>query len=299
MATDFLERVRDLPRLGLGVSTEYGAFGHEGTLDPKQLLDLDPRFAGFVEVGVEVVKGLDAPTRNWLEEGRPTTLHFLDINLDEPEDFDRPWLDAFRRLVQEIRPAWLCGDAGLWHFGRRERGHMLLLPPVLTDDSASALAAGITRLREETGCEVLPENPPGSVYLGDLHLLDFFARVCARADTGFLLDVAHLAIYQRALGHEPLTGLDGFPLERVVELHIAGGEEHSHDGFSWIEDAHAPGVLDHTWRILDAIVDRLPNLRAVVFECERNPLAEVAPVFGEIARRLERSALSDLVTERV
>ena len=297
MATDFLERVRELPRLGLGVSTEYGAFGHEGTLDPERLLALDPRFAGFVEVGVEVAKGLDAPTRRWLEKGRPTTFHFLDINLDDPEDFDRPWLDAIRALIREIRPAWLCGDAGLWHFGRRERGHMLLLPPILSDGPAFALAEGIVRLRQETGCEVLPENPPGSVYLGDLHLLDFFARVCERADTGFLLDVAHLAIYQRALGHDPLTGLDGFPLDRVVEVHVAGGEEHSHDGFSWIEDAHAPGVLDDTWQILDAIVDRMPNLRAVVFECERNPLDIVAPVFEEIARRLEKSALADLVAE--
>jgi uncharacterized protein (UPF0276 family) len=297
MATDFLERVRNLPRLGLGVSTEYGAFGHEGTLDPEQLLALDPRFAGFVEVGVEVAKGLDTPTRRWLEKGRPTTFHFLDINLDDPEDFDGPWLDALRGLIREIRPAWLCGDAGLWHFGRRERGHMLLLPPVLSDDPASELADGIARLREETGCEVLPENPPGSVYLGDMHLLDFFARVCARADTGFLLDVAHLAIYQRALGHDPLTGLDGFPLDRVVEVHIAGGEERSHDGFSWIEDAHAPGVLDDTWQILDAIVGRMENLHAVVFECERNPLAEVAPVFTEIARRLENSVLADLVME--
>ena len=299
MATDFLERVRKLPRLGLGVSTEYGAFGHDGTLDPEQLLALDPRFASFVEVGVEVAKGLDTPTRRWLEKGRPATFHFLDINLDDPEDFDGPWLDSIRGLIREIRPAWLCGDAGLWHFGRRERGHMLLLPPILSDDPASALAEGIARLRQETGCEVLPENPPGSVYLGDLHLLDFFARVCERADTGFLLDVAHLAIYQRALGHDPLTGLDGFPLDRVVEVHIAGGVERSHDGFSWIEDAHAPGVLDDTWRILDSIVGRMPNLRAVVFECERNPLAEVAPVFAAIARRLEQSVLADLVTESV
>jgi uncharacterized protein (UPF0276 family) len=295
MKTGFLDRVRDLPRLGLGVSTEYGAFGHEDTLDPQELLARDPRFAGFVEVGVEVAKGLDAPTRAWLAQGRPTTFHFLDVNLDEPEDFDEPWLAALRSLIAEVRPAWLCGDAGLWHFGRRERGHMLLLPPVLSDESAIRMAAGIARLRHETGHEVLPENPPGSVYLGDLHLLDYFARVCERADTGFLLDVAHLAIYQRALGHAPLDGLDGFPLERIVEIHVAGGIERTHDGFTFIEDAHAPQVLDDTWQILDAILERLVNLRAVVFECERNRLDEVAPVFGEIARRLESSVLGDLV----
>jgi uncharacterized protein (UPF0276 family) len=295
MKANFLERMNELPRLGLGVSTEYGAFGHEDTIDPEELRALDPRFAQFVEVGVEVAKGLDAPTRAWLEKGRPTTFHFLDVNLDEPEDFDEPWLEALRTLIYEVQPAWLCGDAGLWHFGRRERGHMLLLPPVLSDAAASQMAAGIARLRHETDYEVIPENPPGAVYLGDLHLLEFFARVCERADTGFLLDVAHLAIYQRALGHAPLDGLDDFPLERVVEVHVAGGVERTHDGFTFVEDAHAPKVLDDTWKILDAIMERLVNLKAVVFECERNRLEEVAPVFGEIARRMEASVLAETV----
>lgn len=295
MNRDFLQRVQDLPRLGLGVSTEYGAFGHADTLDPVQLLEHDPRFAGFVEIGVEVARGLDPPTLAWLARGGSTTFHFLDVNLDEPDDFDPVWLDRLRRLVAQVRPAWLCGDAGLWHFGRRERGHMLLLPPILGDDAATAMAQGIVRLREETAHEVLPENPPGSVYLGDLHLLEYFARVCERADTGMLLDVAHLAIYQRALGHEPLDGLADFPLERVVEVHVAGGIERSHDGMVWIEDAHAPVVLDDTWRILESLLPRLPNLRAVVFECERNRLDAVAPTFGRIADHMLDSVLADRV----
>ena len=73
-------------------------------------------------------------------------------------------------------------------------------------DAADAMADGIVRLREATGFEVLPENPPGQVYLGDLHLLDFFARVIERADTGMLLDCAHLAIYQRLRGRRRSTG---------------------------------------------------------------------------------------------
>ena len=58
---------------------------------------------------------------------------------------------ALRALAGAMRPAWLCGDAGMWHLGRRERGHMLLLPPILTRDAADAMADGIVRLREATG----------------------------------------------------------------------------------------------------------------------------------------------------
>jgi uncharacterized protein (UPF0276 family) len=159
---------------------------------------------------------------------------------------------------------------------------MLLLPPILSRDAALDMASGIETLRDSVGLEVLPENPPGHVFLGDLHLLDFFALVCERADTGMLIDCAHLAIYQRLFGHQPMTALDGFPLERVVELHVAGGTEHAHEGFAYVEDDHSPDVLPDTWRIFDALVARCPNLKAVVFECERNPIEACRAGFERI-----------------
>jgi uncharacterized protein (UPF0276 family) len=286
----FADRVTQLPHLGLGVSTEYGAGDAAGALDVLALRDAHPAYARFLEIGVETAKGLDRQAEAWVTRGLPTTYHYLDVNLDEPEDFDEPWLDGVRAIVAALRPAWLCGDAGMWHLGRRERGHMLLLPPILTRDAADAMADGIVRLREATGREVLPENPPGQVYLGDLHLLDFFARVIERADTGMLLDCAHLAIYQRLLGHAPETGLDGFPRERVIELHVAGGSERRHDGFAWVEDDHTPEVLADTWMIVEAIVPRAPELRAVVFECERNPLAATLAGFARLHALLQRGA---------
>ena len=289
--TDFLRRVADLPVLGLGVSTEYGAADAPGALDLRRLRREHPEFARFLEVGVETCKGLDPHTHEWVGEGRPTTYHFLDVNLDDPRDFTPGWLGEVRDIVSQIRPAWICGDAGLWHFGRRQPGTMLLLPPVLTETSAAAQATGLVRLREETGLEVLPENPPGHVFVGNLHILDFFARVCEHADTGLVLDCAHLTIYQRALGHAPLTALDGFPLERVVEIHIAGGREAEVDGYAYVEDDHTPLVLPDTWEIFEYVAARAPNLRAVIFECERNPVDDCLPGFERIARTLETAPL--------
>ena len=287
----FLDRVGALPVLGIGPSTEHGAGDAPGALDLVALRRQAPQFGAFLEVGVETAKGLDAHAREWVASGRPTTYHFLDINLDEPEDFDPEWIQQVGALVEGLRPAWLCGDAGLWHFGPRGRGHMLLLPPVLTLDSARRLADGIVALREATGREVLPENPPGAVYVGDMHLLDFFGRLCELADTGMVLDVAHLAIYQRAMGRGPLDGLDGLPLDRVVECHVAGGLERETDGLPWIEDDHSPRVLPQTWEIFERVAAGAHNLKAVVLECERNPLEACLPVFQGIADRLVGSPL--------
>lgn len=286
--TDFLERVTSLPRLGIGVSTEYGAAASPGALDLEALHAARPELAGFLEVGVETVKGLDAAARAWAAAGRRTTYHFLDVNLAEMEDVrDEAWLGEVKRLAGVLKPAWMCGDAGLWHIGKRERGHMLLLPPILSESSADAMADGIRALREACRYEVLPENPPGQVFLGDRHLLEYFARVVDRADTGMLLDCAHLAIYQRTMGFEPLTALDAFPLDRVVEMHVAGSATGTTaDGYAFLEDNHVPAVLDETWAIFEHVAARAPNLKAVVFECERNEFSSCATGFDRIARVL-------------
>jgi len=286
----FSVRVQRLPTLGLGVSTEYGARRASGGLDPFALAAAEPRFGAFLEVGVEVIKGLDEDAARWAAAGRPTTYHFLDVNLDEAEDLDAAWVTAVRAHVAALKPAWMCGDAGLWHFGPRDRGHMLLLPPILDDDAATEMACGIVALREAVGLEILPENPPGQVFIGSLHLLDFFARVAERADTGLLLDLAHLAIYQRAERLPWDAELERLPLERVVEIHLAGGVDRDHEGFGWIEDAHGKDILPDAWRLFEAVAPRAPNLKAVVFECERNPLGDVLAGFSAIAGVVPRLA---------
>jgi uncharacterized protein (UPF0276 family) len=286
----FERRVRALPRLGLGISTEFGA-SNVG-LDVVALRRAHPELVAFLEVGVDLERGIDRDAADWVARGWPTTFHFLDVNLEEPEDVDADWVAGAAALAREIGAAWMCGDAGLWHVGPRDRGHGTLLPPVLDDDSARELAGAVAHLRQASGLEVLPENPPAHVYLGELHLLDYFSRVAERADCGLLLDVAHLAIYQRAAGCAPLTGLDGFALERVVEVHVAGASEFSHGGRSFVADDHGPEPIADTWRILEWVLPRAPNLRALVYECERNPAPAVLANF----RRLR--ALLDAERER-
>jgi len=278
----FAQRVGELPVLGVGISTEFGARA-AGGLDVGRLRNERPDLVQFLEVGVDLERGLDAEVRAWVESGHATTFHFLDLNLEEEDPHAAEWAEQAAEMARELRAAWLCGDAGLWHIGPRDRGHSALIPPILTASSARSLAANVRALRERSGFEVLPENPPAHVYLGDLHLLDYFARVCDQADCGLLLDAAHLTIYQHSCGGRPLDGLDGFPLERVVEIHVAGAHEFEQGGRTFLDDDHSPEPRPETWAIVEAVLPRAPNLRALVYECERNRADQVVPVFERLA----------------
>ena len=266
--TKFADKVQRLPRLGVGLSGEFNVAAKG--IDVSWLKEQYPALVHFYEYGGDLERGLDEGVRRWAAAGGPTTYHFLDINLEEQLDLDPRWIAQTKALANEIKAAWLCGDAGRWHFGLRERGHGLLLPPILCRASALETAASIQQIEAETGLCVLPENPPAVIYLGDLHILDYFALVADQADCGLLLDCAHLAIFQQTRGLAPLTALDNFPLDRVVEMHVAGGSFADVDGYSYIEDDHSPEPLAATWEILEYVLPRAKNLKAIVFECEHN-----------------------------
>jgi uncharacterized protein len=269
-----------LPRLGVGISGEFDS-ARTG-IDAVELHDERPGTIDFFEYGCDLARGLDDHVLRWAARGLPATYHFLDLNLEERGDADGEWIARVKDLARQIDAAWICGDGGLWHIGPRDRGHETLLPPILCRESADEMADAILAVEEATGLACLPENPPAVIYLGDLHILDYYGRVAEKTGGGLLLDCAHLAIFQRMRGHDPLTALDGFPLDRVVEVHVAGGVERDTDGFTWIDDTHAPEPLADTWAILEHVLPRAKNLKAIVYECERNQPNEVLDAFARI-----------------
>lgn len=278
----FSNRAASLPKLGIGISTEFGIGSCPSSVDIQRLHEDWPSYGEFIEIGVSVDLGIDGAVRNWITQGLPSTFHFLDLNLGEPEDFDDEWIHEIQALLFFMKPVWICGDAGQWHFGRREPAHGFLQPPILSKAAMHEIAEGIIALRELTGLEVLPENPPGTAFIGDLHLLDFFGELCMRADTGMVLDCSHLWMYQHAMGYEPFAAFDGFPFERVIEVHVAGGELSQHNGYPFISDSHGPNVLPETWQILREVCQHSTSLKAVALEGERNPLEHLLPTFSRI-----------------
>ena len=219
-ASSFADRIARLPELGVGISTEFGA--SRSGVDPLELRSSHGEFARFLEIGADLDRGMDATAQAWISTGAPTTYHFLDANLEDPSSLTNDWMNSTAALARQANAVWLCGDAGLWHAGARDRGHGLLQPPILEPASARLMAESVVRLREATGFEVLPENPPAHVYLGRLHLLDYWARVADHADSAILIDLAHLAVYQRVTGHAPLDGFDHGRTRRAARGHPAG-----------------------------------------------------------------------------
>jgi uncharacterized protein (UPF0276 family) len=171
-------------------------------------------------------------------------------------------LDLLKRTIDFFQPPWVSDHLSFNHTAEFATG--FFLPPRQTQAGVEAAATAICRLRDvlqvplavETGVSYLrprsDEMPDG----------EFVARVIEAADCGLLLDL-HNVYCNSVNGRQPLKEfIAQLPLERVWEVHLAGGFEM--EGFYL--DAHSGSIPEPLGKIVTEVIPRLPNLQAIVFE---------------------------------
>jgi len=91
---------------------------------------------------------------------------------------------------------------------------------------------------------------------------EFVSRIVEQADCYILLDL-HNLLKKEINGRQTVKEfLKQIPLERVIEIHVAGGFVHG----KYYLDAYSGISSDHLFEITTKTVKMLPNLKALVFE---------------------------------
>lgn len=187
------------------------------------------------------------------------------------ERLDSPW--ASEHLSFNLTPDFFTG---------------FFLPPRQTDRGVEVYATAIGKLRSELGVPFAFET--GVNYLrprpDEIADGDFVNEVATGADCGILLDLHN--VYCNALnGRQSVDDfLAQIPLERVWEVHLAGGFEM--DGF-WL-DAHSGSIPPPLEEMCRKVIPLLPNLKAMIFEL----FSSFVPHFGLDAARRELDKLRRL-----
>jgi uncharacterized protein len=196
------------------------------------------------------------------------------------------------------------------------------LPPIFTAASADVTAenAGFIQRRLakdqrfSKGREplLLLEIPPLTYFaFGDLSVPNFFRRIVAQAPCGLVLDIGHVWTIYRYTGERRRRGLhefmadflDRFPLERVVQIHVAGLAEHGwSDGITsaavggtstftapphWI-DAHGAPIPEVLFDMLTQVLDRsnLIHLKGIALEVDTKPISQIVAEYERFCERL-------------
>jgi uncharacterized protein (UPF0276 family) len=210
----------------------------------------------------------------------PIVVHGVELSIGSAHGWNAAYLDMLDRFQSSWPFRWHSEHLGFQTIPGDDEGSLEIgvpLPLPATREAAHLVVRRCAELGRRYGVPFLLENPahylaelPDDPAIGDE--IDLMNLITAQGRCGQLLDLHNL--YCNAINHkfDVIAAIDRVAMDRVVEIHIAGGSWRN--GF-WM-DAHDGRVPPSVWELLEYTLPRAPNVAGVVFEI----LDQYAPRLG-------------------
>lgn len=306
---DFQRRLREIPPQGMGLSVDVYSPDLFELVKRLRERGLQP---GYLEVFKATTTALTAVRRALPDI--PLAYHGEGLWITQPDVQDSPFFqqDIGEMVTQlnSLQSLWLNHECAMKQMAGYSFG--TYVPPLYTQLSAQMVADNIATVQQAmdrqgrradgTAPLFLLELPPLTYFAaGTIPIPHFFQLVIARVPCGLVLDIGHLwTVYRytaacRRMSLEQFVKefLDDFPLERVVEVHLAGlachesiGEPEGGKGLpEWI-DAHAAPIPAILFAMLEQVLARpnLVSLRAVALEVDTKPIEMIVEEYAAAVR---------------
>jgi uncharacterized protein (UPF0276 family) len=264
-----------LPRLGVGVG--YRGELHDGIAS--HATDVE-----WLEIITEHY--IDTPPERLMlaQELRrtfPLIPHGIEMSIGTPGELDESYLAAVTDFVAAIDAPWFSDHLCYTRAGGVALGDLTPLPR--TREMASTVAAKAQQAQNAVGAPFLLENITYYVDIpAELSEAEFISLVMEQCECGLLLDLTN--VYTNAVNHgfDAIDFLDSLPLERVVQIHVAGGVWNG----QVLIDSHDHPVPEQVWSLLGHVVERAP-VKGVLLERDSRFPADFSDITGELARARE------------
>ena len=271
------------PVLGVGLGLRSSLL--EDTLAATDLLD-------WLEITPENYMGRGGSSQRQLERIKaayPLVSHGVSLSIGSVDRWDEHYLTALEALFETINPPWFSDH--LCFSGIQGRYFNDLMPLPRTWEAVAHCVQRIRAIQERFERPFLVENI--SYYLdypdSELSEVQFLGEILEQSDCGLLLDVNNLYVnHVNRPGQgdlEPHSFLAALPLERVVQIHVAGHNYYPEGGI----DTHGSPVRDNVWELLDWTLSRC-NPCGIMLERDLDipPFAELTPELRKLRQLWDR-----------
>ena len=288
---NFLE---ELPVLGVGASLSLSS-----APDPVSLVRAKggPSFIEYSSL-VDVDRVIDEVDKI-RAAGAPVLFHPSYINFCGSYPNSTAWLESTSTHIESVGSSWFAQDVAycFWEEGSGYSTQLgYFIPFIFNQCSLEVAVERVKEVQAKVSVPVAIEPPAVTFIVGSMTLFSFLGSLASQTDCAILLDMGHLVSYEMASGRSILDEIDELPVERVIEIHIAGGRlKEGELGLIYI-DAHECEIVEQTWQMFEVILPRLPNVKAICYECEgvnENRVLSTLKRIRKIVR--EKSANDELV----
>lgn len=254
----------------------------------EEVLDGPNQDVDFFEVSPENYLGRGGYYPHALEriaERYPIVTHGLTLSVGAIAEPDPRYLEALQAEVRRLNPPWHSDHLSFSSAGERVLHE--LLPLKFSEENVQRVAARARRVQEFLERPFALENITYYVHPGEPELseLAFLQRVLEQSDVGLLLDVNNVYVNARNHGFDPYAFVAALPLERVLQIHVAGHDTLD-DGM--LLDTHGAPVADPVLELLEWTLERTGPV-PVLLERD-NDVPELSELLREVARLRELQA---------
>lgn len=216
----------------------------------------------------------------------PVVPHGVGANLGGPHD---PTHTArLLQLLARVDPPWFS-DHLCWTGTAEVRVHDLL-PLPYTRATLQRVVDRIRALQDAAGRLFAIENVSSYVVWSDDEVPEwtFLAEVAERADCALLLDLNNVVVSASNHGFDPMDFLTAVPMDRVVQIHLAGHLVQP-DGLRI--DTHDRPVGEAAWALYRAAIAAVgPVSTLIEWDADLPPFARLAEE-AATARRVRDAVL--------
>ena len=243
-----------IPQHRLSIGTFYNPHLAQFTLDHAELID---------HLAMSDPPAQDDEFFPQIQQQFPLLLHDYLGQLSDPlSEFA---LQRARSLQDRYRSPWVAEHFQCLHTQDRSRSLDYVFPPLYTEGFLRRFCENAVVLRDAVGAPLVMENIPGffSVRRAQMSEAEFLRRFFDQSGCGFLIDMPHIWLAAHHRGIDPQQHMADFPLDRVVEIHVAGVEYDRDLQGPWI--APVPPNED-ILRLACWVAERTCKLRAVTLD---------------------------------
>ena len=218
---------------------------------------------------LEIVPDLLATARQTCA-GLPTVVHGVELSIGSAHGCNDAYLRMLDCFQKEWSFVWHSEHLGFQTIAGADDSSLEIgvpLPMPATVEAVELVAERSANIQQRYGVPFLLENP--AHYFRDLptdpeigNESGFLQAVTKNSGCYLLLDLHNLYCNAVNLHFDAQEVINRLPLDRVIEIHIAGGSWR--DGF-WM-DAHDGRVPEPVWKLLEYVLPIAPNVAGVVFE---------------------------------
>ncbi len=229
-----------LPHLGIGVGLRTAHY--------REILEGDPAVDWFEVLSENYMQTRGRPRAilDQIAERYPVVLHGVSLSVGSTDPLDRAYLSELKALRDRVGARWVS-DHLCWT-GAHGRNTHDLLPLPFTDEALRHAVRRVRDVQDVLGAPLVLENVSSYASFAASTMTEwaFLAALLEEADCGLLLDVNNVYVSARNHGFDPLEYLRALPMDRVVQIHVAG---HS-DAGTHVVDTHVGPVPDPVWALL-------------------------------------------------